>query len=60
MLVRRDAELTALREVIQDLISEFANLYADTEADAAYNRATSTLAEVYYQHGFKSDGRFRG
>lgn len=60
MLKRRDAEIAALRGVIESLIAEFASMYADDEQAKAYERASERLREIYDGHGFRSDGRLRG
>lgn len=59
LLKVRDEEIAALRKLVDAMVYEFAELYAEDRKGAAHDAAVSTLRDLYEQCGFKSDGRFR-
>lgn len=59
LLRRRDAEITALRELLQAIKAEYAQLASELASQKEYEEATGRIDELFYRHGFKSDGRYR-
>lgn len=60
LLKRRDAEISALRELLKAIRSEYAQLASQLASEREYEEATHRIDLLFYEHGFKSDGRFRG
>ncbi len=60
LLKRRDEAIVRLRRVIESLIHELAEMYAEDEKEKASERAYAVLREVFDEHGLRSDGSVRG
>jgi hypothetical protein len=60
LLKRKDRELAAYRELVDALRNLIAETAQAVESDSAWKRAWDEIGTVFYEHGFKSDGRFRG
>jgi hypothetical protein len=60
LLKRKDAEIAALRELVSALRNRFAEAASEHAAEEAWPRAYESLSGLLYDHGFKSDGSWRG
>jgi len=60
LLKRKDAELVAYRALVEALRARFAQAASEEAASSAWKDAYQELGSLFYEHGFKSDGRLRG
>lgn len=59
LLRRRDAELVALRQYVASVEEELREARGDSAHQFAREDADEKLRALRYQHGFKTDGRWR-
>jgi hypothetical protein len=60
LLKRRDAELVALRVYVNALENELREAIGEDHRQQGWESADKQIASLREEHGFKSDGRFRG
>jgi hypothetical protein len=60
LLGTRDAEIAALRGYVAAVEEELREIRGEEGHAAARERADELLRQLRYEHGFKSDGRWRG
>lgn len=60
LLKAKDREIDALNGLVVALRAHIAEAAAEHARSEAWKEAYDSLGALFYEHGFKSDGSFRG
>ena len=60
LLKRKDEEIAALYDLVEAMRHRIAEAMAEDAESKAWERAYKDLGRLFYEQGFKSDGRWRG